>query len=252
MRHEVDDLNRRLARKLREADSIFSEGVTATGDVCVGVGVDTVPLTEERVTAYMQQIRETAQSLNLYHKLMEDMEEIIRRSIHDAEVQLAQERTKKAKGFMSNMWNWWAPSAPETVEGRTFDLARHSAPTASSSSVKIAKSSVSEKVITPNPLEQTDLSRKSFDYLSRESFDSSRPSLERPRVSVDLPLSPPIDLPVGFPVLNEISEKPEDEEEKDENSALSEEDKGDNIDGDSLQSDDEAPPVVQLTADELL
>jgi len=149
MKKEVDNLNSRLATTLREKDPIFREGVTLTGDVCVGVGVDTEPLTESRVIAYMDQIRDTAKSLNLYHKMMEDMEEIVRNSIRDAEQQLLQERSQRAnQGFWGiNVWGWWgsegAPSQP--LNGRTFDLARHSAPTASVQAVKIVPKTSTER-----------------------------------------------------------------------------------------------------------
>ena len=62
------------------------------GDICVRLGVDTSPVTAESVSRCVDLIKSTAASLDLYHKMMSDMEELIQKNIREAEEQLMEER----------------------------------------------------------------------------------------------------------------------------------------------------------------
>eukprot|EP00008_Paramoeba_atlantica_P008231 CAMPEP_0201475944 /NCGR_PEP_ID=MMETSP0151_2-20130828/1241_1 /ASSEMBLY_ACC=CAM_ASM_000257 /TAXON_ID=200890 /ORGANISM="Paramoeba atlantica, Strain 621/1 / CCAP 1560/9" /LENGTH=812 /DNA_ID=CAMNT_0047856159 /DNA_START=57 /DNA_END=2495 /DNA_ORIENTATION=- len=144
MKYEVDTLNSRLTTKLKEESGIFTEGLSDKGDVCVKVGVHDLEISHSRISELMDLIRETAMNLNLYLKLMADMADMIQKSIKEAEEQLLEEKTMKEsnKGFLGNIpyvntvWSWWGAPAPDTVTGRSFDIARNSAPMASTAAIK--------------------------------------------------------------------------------------------------------------------
>eukprot|EP00211_Chloroparvula_japonica_P003834 CAMPEP_0119133776 /NCGR_PEP_ID=MMETSP1310-20130426/13547_1 /TAXON_ID=464262 /ORGANISM="Genus nov. species nov., Strain RCC2339" /LENGTH=750 /DNA_ID=CAMNT_0007124479 /DNA_START=52 /DNA_END=2304 /DNA_ORIENTATION=- len=145
MKFELDNLNRLLASKLAETDDIFTAGTTGNGDVCIRLGVDVAPVTEASVAKYLEQIKDTAATLDLYHKLMSDMEEMVRKNIREAEQQLEEEKymQQAKKGFIRNipyvgsMWEWIAPPEEDApCQGRSFDIARNSVPTPASFTVK--------------------------------------------------------------------------------------------------------------------
>eukprot|EP00824_Muranothrix_gubernata_P001230 TRINITY_DN11440_c0_g1_i1.p1 TRINITY_DN11440_c0_g1~~TRINITY_DN11440_c0_g1_i1.p1 ORF type:complete len:828 (+),score=182.51 TRINITY_DN11440_c0_g1_i1:171-2486(+) len=127
---DIDTLNVALAERLRKTDSIFSPGTADDGGACLLVGVASPPVNDERMQQIVNLIDETTGNLEISQKVLENMGEVIRRSIHDAEEQIEEENLTQfaEEGIIRHLpvvgpvFNWLLPHTPSPVKGRTFDI----------------------------------------------------------------------------------------------------------------------------------
>jgi hypothetical protein len=90
---ELDSLNSQLAEDLAKSDRVFTKGITVDGEVCILVSVDFTHTTPEKVDQHISLISETAAKIPLSKFTLpdENLEEIIRQGIHQAEEALVKE-----------------------------------------------------------------------------------------------------------------------------------------------------------------
>ena len=124
---ELDELNTDVLAKLSDK-SLFSEGETAEGRVCIKIGlVNRTVSVQEIVELLEKTVKEVQESA----KFMEKMAEVIRKGIEAAEHDLVQDSNDilmeegllRQVPIVSSVFNWLSPMQHEKkIKGRTFDL----------------------------------------------------------------------------------------------------------------------------------
>lgn len=129
-KQELEKINTELLKKLQDLDSdiIFSTGPEfGTEEGCIFVGMVTedvdVPELVDTIAAYGKDIEESG-------RLLENMTEVVRKGILEAELQLqkANEEKLMEEGMMrqlplvGSVLNWFSP-VQSSIKGRTFNLA---------------------------------------------------------------------------------------------------------------------------------
>ncbi|MBN3320975.1 PDXD1 protein, partial [Atractosteus spatula] len=127
---EVEKINSGLLKKLRELDSdlLFSTGPEFGSEQnCVYVGIATEDLD---VTELVETIAVMGRDIEENSKLLENMTEVVRKGIQEAEQQLqrANEEKLMEEGLLrqipvvGSVLNWFSP-VQSSIKGRTFNLA---------------------------------------------------------------------------------------------------------------------------------
>ncbi|KAL0993230.1 hypothetical protein UPYG_G00104940 [Umbra pygmaea] len=127
---EVENINSDLLKKLRDldADLLFSTGPEFGQEKdCIFIGMATEDLD---VSELVDTIAALGRDLEESGRLLENMTEVVRKGIQEAELQLqkANEDKLMEEGVLrqiplvGSMLNWFSPSQ-STVKGRTFNLA---------------------------------------------------------------------------------------------------------------------------------
>jgi len=132
LKSEIDTLNATLATRLHQEDiNLFKQDVTVDGHVCVSLGVETKPMTPETAREYAEKIYNIALSLKIESKIEENLTQIIKKRIRQAEEEIkneTEELTYQQTGLVrmiplvGSLWNWWSPIDEPNAHGRSFNL----------------------------------------------------------------------------------------------------------------------------------
>jgi hypothetical protein len=138
LKKDIDSLNSALARQLNAKDSLFTEGKTVDGSICICLGVDTTATTAEGAAQHAQTIYNTATQLQLSNQIVDKISEVIQRGIRLAEEELTKEEENilyqegviRQLPVVGSVYNWLLPFEKPKVSGRSFHLGSQSlAPT---------------------------------------------------------------------------------------------------------------------------
>jgi len=175
VREECDSINKQLAAKLRERDSLFSEGRTLDGAACICLGVDTNPITSESAENYVVTIYHLAKEIKFSDKIVSKIAEVIQNGIKLAEQELSKEEEEalyqagllRQLPLFGSVVNWLAPIEKPQITGRTFVLTQRSLGRSPS------KQSIQVQPTTPSKLRSS----------SNDNTPQSSPQVERNSVS---------------------------------------------------------------------
>jgi len=131
VRKEIDDLNSNLASRLHSNNSnVFYTVTTTTSNPEVAVAISPGLITAALAKQYVSLIQQTASEMEIHQKIEENIGEMVRKRIREAEEQIKKETQDisyqksyiRRLPVVSSLWNWWAPLEDDQAKGRTFDI----------------------------------------------------------------------------------------------------------------------------------
>ncbi|EDV27678.1 uncharacterized protein TRIADDRAFT_53620 [Trichoplax adhaerens] len=129
-RSALKKVNRLLAETLEEQDKALFALVTTTDDYpCVAVGMISQP---EKIPNIIDTIIQKASELDDNSQLLEEMSELIKKSIaatqetlkQEAEDYFWEEGVYRQVPLISTVMNWWSPPTKTAIPGRTLNLSK--------------------------------------------------------------------------------------------------------------------------------
>jgi hypothetical protein len=108
---------------------MYINAKTDDGHECIGVNIDTEPMTPALATKQVDLIYETAMKVELDMKIFDRVGEIVRQFVKETEATMKKESEElrsqtgliRKIPIVGSMWNWWSP-VRDPRKGKKFDL----------------------------------------------------------------------------------------------------------------------------------